>query len=80
MFLLVREERSLEKGFCNLLPFALGLIFAPYIFAIVSQCNMQEGMEANPMAGNMKTISRVFAVLTVPLTMSFPKVFLILFG
>ena len=35
---------------------------------------MQEGMEANPAAKTMKNISRVFAVITVPVTMSFPKV------
>lgn len=35
---------------------------------------MQEGMEGNPAAGTMKNISRGFAVLSVPLTMSFPKV------
>lgn len=31
-------------------------------------------MEGNPAAGDMKKISRIFAVLTVPLTMGFPKV------
>lgn len=36
--------------------------------------NMQEGMEGNPMAGTMKKFSRILAFLTVPFTMSFPKV------
>lgn len=35
---------------------------------------MQEGLEGNPAAKTMKTVSRVFAALTVPLTMTFPKV------
>ncbi|KAL6986406.1 hypothetical protein U1Q18_019770 [Sarracenia purpurea var. burkii] len=34
---------------------------------------MQEGMEGNPAAKTMKKVSRVFAVLTVPITMGFPK-------
>lgn len=37
---------------------------------------MQEGMEGNPIAGTMKNVSRGIAVLTVPFTMSFPKVIL----
>lgn len=40
----------------------------------VPQCNMQEGLEGNPIAGTMKNVSRGMAVLTVPFTMSFPKV------
>jgi YidC/Oxa1 family membrane protein insertase len=35
---------------------------------------MQEGMEGNPVAGTMKNFSRVLALLSVPFTMSFPKV------
>ncbi|KAF9602361.1 hypothetical protein IFM89_027035 [Coptis chinensis] len=35
---------------------------------------MQEGMEGNPMAGTMKTFSRIIGVLTIPFTMSFPKI------
>ena len=35
---------------------------------------MQEGLEGNPAAGTMKNVSRAFAALTVPLTLSFPKV------
>ncbi|KAK2966515.1 hypothetical protein RJ640_019044 [Escallonia rubra] len=42
-------------------------------FFITVECNMQLGMEGNPAAKTMKNISRVFAVLTVPLTASFPK-------
>lgn len=38
------------------------------------QCNSQEGMEGNPNAGTIKTVSRVFAALSIPLTASFPKV------
>ncbi|CAM8947378.1 unnamed protein product [Rhodiola kirilowii] len=42
-------------------------------FLITVECNIQEGMEASPAAGNMKKFSRVLAFLTVPFTMSFPK-------
>ncbi|XP_042517451.1 mitochondrial inner membrane protein OXA1-like [Macadamia integrifolia] len=42
-------------------------------FLITVECNMQEGMEGNPVAGTMKNFSRILAVLTVPFTMSFPK-------
>ncbi|XP_054802509.1 mitochondrial inner membrane protein OXA1-like [Prosopis cineraria] len=42
-------------------------------FLITVECNMQEGMEGNPVAGTMKNVSRVLAVLTVPFTMGFPK-------
>ncbi|KAL9670668.1 hypothetical protein QQ045_008225 [Rhodiola kirilowii] len=42
-------------------------------FLITVECNMQEGMEGNPMANTMKKFSRVIAVVTVPFTMSFPK-------
>ncbi|MFQ6637940.1 hypothetical protein Gotur_014264, partial [Gossypium turneri] len=46
-----------------------------YIFPVMTAltCNMQEGMEGNPAAATIKNVSRVFAVLTVPFTMSFPK-------
>jgi len=43
---------------------------------ILCQCNMQEGLEGNPIAGTMKKVSRVFAVASVPLTMGFPNVIL----
>ncbi|GAA0184902.1 transporter [Lithospermum erythrorhizon] len=42
-------------------------------FWITVECNMQEGMEGNPAAKTIKNVSRGFAVLTVPLTASFPK-------
>ncbi|KAF7803497.1 mitochondrial inner membrane protein OXA1-like [Senna tora] len=42
-------------------------------FLITVECNMQEGMEGNPVAGTMKNVSRVLAVFTVPFTMGFPK-------
>ncbi|CAL5433780.1 unnamed protein product [Camellia sinensis] len=42
-------------------------------FWITEECNMQEGMEGNPAAKTMKNVSRVFAIVTVPLTMTFPK-------
>lgn len=35
-------------------------------------------MEGNPAAGTMKNVSRGLAVLTVPFTMSFPKVSLLI--
>ncbi|KAK7400533.1 hypothetical protein VNO78_11742 [Psophocarpus tetragonolobus] len=42
-------------------------------FLITVECNMQEGMEGNPVAGTMKNVCRGFAILTVPFTMEFPK-------
>nr|KYP32810.1 hypothetical protein KK1_046406 [Cajanus cajan] len=42
-------------------------------FLITVECNMQEGMEGNPVAGTVKNVSRGLAVLTVPFTMGFPK-------
>ncbi|XP_071723267.1 mitochondrial inner membrane protein OXA1-like [Rutidosis leptorrhynchoides] len=42
-------------------------------FLITVECNMQEGMEGNPMAGTMKNVMRALAVCTVPFTMNFPK-------
>ncbi|CAN1198477.1 Calcium-transporting ATPase 10, plasma membrane-type [Linum perenne] len=42
-------------------------------FLVTVECNMQEGLEGNAAAGTMKKISRVIAVATVPLTMSFQK-------
>ncbi|XP_058100394.1 mitochondrial inner membrane protein OXA1-like isoform X1 [Magnolia sinica] len=42
-------------------------------FLLTVELNMQEGLEGNPVAGTMKKFSRIFAVLTVPFTMSFPK-------
>ncbi|XP_054815364.1 mitochondrial inner membrane protein OXA1-like isoform X3 [Prosopis cineraria] len=49
--------------------FIQGPIFVSFFLA----CNMQEGMEGNPVAGTMKNVSRGLAVLTVPFTMAFPK-------
>ncbi|XP_052209901.1 mitochondrial inner membrane protein OXA1-like [Diospyros lotus] len=46
---------------------------AALTFWITVECNMQEGMEGNPAAKTMKNVSRVFAALTVPITMTFPK-------
>ncbi|KAL8103085.1 mitochondrial inner membrane protein OXA1-like [Apium graveolens] len=42
-------------------------------FWLTVECNMQEGMEGNPSGATMKKVLRVFALITVPLTMSFPK-------
>ncbi|CAO2820943.1 unnamed protein product [Amaranthus hypochondriacus] len=42
-------------------------------FLITVECNMLEGMEANPAGKTVKNFSRGLAVLTVPFTMSFPK-------
>ncbi|KAF5729752.1 hypothetical protein HS088_TW20G00116 [Tripterygium wilfordii] len=41
-------------------------------FLITLQCNMHEGMEGNPIAGTMKKFLKVFALLSVPMTASFP--------
>uniref|UniRef100_J3N471 Membrane insertase YidC/Oxa/ALB C-terminal domain-containing protein n=2 Tax=Oryza brachyantha TaxID=4533 RepID=J3N471_ORYBR len=43
------------------------------IFWVSVELNLQEGMEANPMANKMKSFSRVMAILTVPFTMNFAK-------
>lgn len=51
-----------------ILPILMGLTFW-----ITVECNMQEGLEGNPIAGTMKKVSRVFAVASVPLTMGFPN-------
>ncbi|XP_011026896.1 PREDICTED: mitochondrial inner membrane protein OXA1-like [Populus euphratica] len=51
-----------------ILPILTGLTFW-----ITVECNMQEGLEGNPIAGTMKKVSRVFAVASVPLTMGFPN-------
>ncbi|KAK4338504.1 hypothetical protein RND71_042991 [Anisodus tanguticus] len=42
-------------------------------FWITVECNAQEGLEGNPAAQTIKNVSRGFAVLTIPLTASFPK-------
>lgn len=51
-----------------ILPILTGLTFL-----ITVECNMQEGMEGNPAAGPIKKFSRVFAVVSIPMTMGFPK-------
>ncbi|CAN1231596.1 Mitochondrial inner membrane protein OXA1 [Linum grandiflorum] len=51
-----------------ILPVLTGLTFL-----ITVECNMQEGLEGSTAAGTMKKISRVIAVATVPLTMTFQK-------
>ncbi|XP_073291367.1 mitochondrial inner membrane protein OXA1-like [Primulina huaijiensis] len=42
-------------------------------FWITVEFNAQEGLEGNPTANTIKNVSRVFVVLTIPLTASFPK-------
>ncbi|KAL5066369.1 hypothetical protein RYX36_028106 [Vicia faba] len=48
-------------------------VLAALSFLVVVECNMQEGMEGNPMGDTMKKFSRILAFLTVPFTMTFPK-------
>ncbi|GAB2271803.1 hypothetical protein Dimus_006634 [Dionaea muscipula] len=48
-------------------------VLAALTFLITVECNMQEGLEGNAVAGTMKKFSRVLALLTVPFTASFPK-------
>ncbi|PQP95587.1 mitochondrial inner membrane protein OXA1-like isoform X2 [Prunus yedoensis var. nudiflora] len=42
-------------------------------FLITVECNMQEGLEGNPIAQTMKNYSRILAAISVPVMMSFPK-------
>ncbi|XP_019160633.1 PREDICTED: mitochondrial inner membrane protein OXA1-like [Ipomoea nil] len=42
-------------------------------FLITVEFNAQEGLEGNPAGPTIKKVSRIFALLTVPLTASFPK-------
>lgn len=42
-------------------------------FLATVELNMQEGLEGNPMANKMKMFSRFIALMTVPITMNFPK-------
>lgn len=76
---------SNQNLFSNLLLSIVELYFGGYLFLhefiikIIDlptylQANVQEGLEGNPVAGTMKNFSRILAVLTVPFTMSFPKV------
>ncbi|KAL6126299.1 hypothetical protein ACLB2K_074350 [Fragaria x ananassa] len=48
-------------------------ILTAMTFWITVECNMQEGMEGNPVAQTMKTYSRILAVIAIPVMMSFPK-------
>ncbi|KAI9173839.1 hypothetical protein LWI28_007340 [Acer negundo] len=67
-FLAISNMAEKSPDSFYILPILTGLSFL-----ITVECNMQEGMEGNPAAGTMKNISRGFAVLSVPLTMNFPK-------
>ncbi|KAL8483473.1 hypothetical protein ACS0TY_026238 [Phlomoides rotata] len=42
-------------------------------FWITVECNAQEGMQGNPAYGTIKNVSRAFAALLIPLTVTFPK-------
>ncbi|GAB4844592.1 hypothetical protein Ancab_037991 [Ancistrocladus abbreviatus] len=48
-------------------------VLASLSFLITVECNMQEGLEGNPVAGTMKNFSRVLAALAIPFTAAFPK-------
>ncbi|KAK4769110.1 hypothetical protein SAY86_027260 [Trapa natans] len=48
-------------------------ILTSLTFWITVECNMQEGMEGNPIAVTMKNFSRILAVVAVPVMLSFPK-------
>ncbi|GFP91016.1 mitochondrial inner membrane protein oxa1 [Phtheirospermum japonicum] len=48
-------------------------VFMALTFWITVECNAQEGLEGNPTARTIKTVSRIFEALTIPLTASFPK-------
>ncbi|CAN1300203.1 Mitochondrial inner membrane protein OXA1 [Linum perenne] len=61
-----------EYGVTPFTPLKGIFIQGPVFICFFLASNMQEGLEGNPIAGTMKTISRVFAVAAVPLTASFP--------
>ncbi|KAL5727036.1 hypothetical protein ACHQM5_000272 [Ranunculus cassubicifolius] len=42
-------------------------------FLITVECNVQEGLEGNPVAGKIKKFSRIVGVLAIPATYTFPK-------
>ncbi|XP_040372096.1 mitochondrial inner membrane protein OXA1-like [Rosa chinensis] len=42
-------------------------------FWITVECNMQEGLEGNPVAQTMKTYSRILTAIAIPVMMSFLK-------
>ncbi|GMH00424.1 hypothetical protein Nepgr_002263 [Nepenthes gracilis] len=48
-------------------------VLASLSFLVTVECNMQEGLEGNPVASTMKNFSRILAVLTIPFTAGFPK-------
>ncbi|KAI4364694.1 hypothetical protein MLD38_020750 [Melastoma candidum] len=48
-------------------------ILTSLTFWILVECNMQEGMEGNPMTGTMKKYCRILALVAIPVTMGFPK-------
>lgn len=48
-------------------------VLASLSFLITVECNMQEGLEGNPLASTMKNFSRGIALLAIPFTMGFPK-------
>ncbi|KAH9719171.1 mitochondrial inner membrane protein OXA1 [Citrus sinensis] len=62
-----------EYGVHPLTPLKGLFIQGPVFISFFLACNMQEGLEGNPAAVTMKNISRGFAVLSIPLTMTFPK-------
>uniref|UniRef100_A0A0E0M9V4 Membrane insertase YidC/Oxa/ALB C-terminal domain-containing protein n=1 Tax=Oryza punctata TaxID=4537 RepID=A0A0E0M9V4_ORYPU len=53
-------------------------VLTALIFWVTVELNLQEGMEGNPMASKMKNFSRGMALLTVPFTMNFAKISLVL--
>ncbi|CAI0408687.1 unnamed protein product [Linum tenue] len=61
-----------EYGVTPFTPLKGIFIQGPVFVCFFLASNMQEGLEGNPIAGTMKTISRVFAVAAIPLTASFP--------
>lgn len=48
-------------------------ILTSLTFWVTVECNMQEGLEGNPVAGTMKYFSRILAVVAVPVMITFPK-------
>uniref|UniRef100_A0A803KZM1 Membrane insertase YidC/Oxa/ALB C-terminal domain-containing protein n=1 Tax=Chenopodium quinoa TaxID=63459 RepID=A0A803KZM1_CHEQI len=50
-------------------------VLASLSFLVLVEYNMQEGFEGNPNSNKMKKVSRIFAILAVPFTMGFPKLF-----
>ncbi|KAL9262421.1 Mitochondrial inner membrane protein OXA1-like protein [Drosera capensis] len=48
-------------------------VLAALSFLVVVECNMQDGLEGNSSAGLIKNLSRGLALLSIPLTASFPQ-------